>query len=1073
MKKFTYTFLFLLFSITGFSQAFTPGNLAFLQAEASNTNTTFNVIEINTTAAGQSAISTHAVDGNILRFSGSATSTGYVANSNDSTLLCFTGHNSSSTTGNVNTFLPRGVATYCVPGTFNLATTYTGASGQQTRCATGLNNSTWYIGDQNGMYSNSTTTASPTGNFRAVKAFGGVVYVSSASSTVTVIQVSTISAATGGTVTGLPGLANNANLQDFYLVSSGSNGNTFDVLYVLSATSNTAGTINKYSLVAGSWVANGSYTTAFGGFGLAAQAGGGGAYLYVTTGQGALTANSVIKATDAAGYNATISITTGNNVNLYTAPAGKIIKGIAFAPRVPLVPTVYPSSYAVSFANTLSGATSTPQTITLYGYNLTPASGTVSVTAPNTNYQVSNDGSTWGASTTVAYSSNGAVIGSLQVRFSPQSSGLKTGNITISGGGFSGPSNTIAVTGTGDNALALTFNTGTTAINPPYVTTTIGDALDPAQQQGIIVDVKETGLSIPAANYTLTAVSDNTTALPNANINITKADGQSTVKITPAAVGYANVTLTLTRGTDTKTLLINYAASSPATASAGTRWHSGDSDASAAIAQNDNYMTISDDEKNILYVFDRTQPGLAVKTFDFNQANVLGLSDGREVDVEAGVSSISTSGKSYWMGSMSNSSSSPFPDRPSRNRIFAITSSGVGAATTFNNAGSYSNMRLQLINWGDANGYNFTASAAAGHDPKQVDGFNIEGMAFGPDNTTLYIGFRAPLVPNATHTNAVIAPVQNFETWFNNGAPAGNPVIGTPIELDLGLRGIRDIVRISNGFYVILAGNPDDNVLDPAVYKWTGNPADAPVQLTSFDVTGLNIEGVMQVNESGQLALDKLQFISDNGDNVYYGDGIAAKDLTQDNFKKFRSDVVVSAFAVLPVTFEYFTANRMDDKGILSWKLGQADNVASFEIQRSANGRDFTVVGSVSALSGQLVYTFTDKNISSEKLYYRIKVKEITGNSYLSDIRWIGREGTPVTVMVYPNPVKDNQFTITANVAGNKTVEVYTASGAVYKTFNFTEVQRNINTSQWQKGFYFIRIVTAEGTATTAKLMVQ
>ena len=107
-------------------------------------------------------------------------------------------------------------------------------------------------------------------------------------------------------------------MQDFYLVQSGDNGSTYDILYVLSATSNTAGTIAKYSLVGGSWTANGSYTTTFGGFGLAAADAGSGEVLYVSTGQGALAANSVVKVADAAGYNATINVTTGNNVTLYT-----------------------------------------------------------------------------------------------------------------------------------------------------------------------------------------------------------------------------------------------------------------------------------------------------------------------------------------------------------------------------------------------------------------------------------------------------------------------------------------------------------------------------------------------------------------------------------------------------------------------------------------------------------------------------------------------------------------------------------------------------------------------------------
>ena len=31
-----------------------------------------------------------------------------------------------------------------------------------------------------------------------------------------------------------------------------------------------------------------------------------------------------------------------------------------------------------------------------------------------------------------------------------------------------------------------------------------------------------------------------------------------------------------------------------------------------------------------------------------------------------------------------------------------------------------------------------------------------------------------------------------------------------------------------------------------------------------------------QVNVSGQMSLDKLQLINDDGDKIYYGDGIAA-----------------------------------------------------------------------------------------------------------------------------------------------------------------------------------------------------
>jgi DNA/RNA endonuclease G (NUC1) len=340
----------------------TPGDLMLLVAGASASNTTGSVVEINTTSAGQSAIQTIALPdatnaADSYRMSGSATSTGYVALSNDRTLLAITGHNSTNTSANANTLNPRAVYTVDAFGSVVKQTTYTAGSANQTRGATTLNNTAWFIADQAGLYTNGSTSASPSGNFRAAKSFGGTVYLGVNSSSA--VQVSTISAVSDGTATALPGLTSNASFSDFYLVQSGANGAAYDVLYVLSNTSGSAGTIAKYSLVSGSWAANGSYTTTFGGFGIAAAPGGAGATLYVTTGTGATTANSVIKVTDTAGFNAAISVTTANNVTLYTAGAGTIVKGLDFAPQSgagPVAPNISQNPQSQTIA---SGQTAT------------------------------------------------------------------------------------------------------------------------------------------------------------------------------------------------------------------------------------------------------------------------------------------------------------------------------------------------------------------------------------------------------------------------------------------------------------------------------------------------------------------------------------------------------------------------------------------------------------------------------------------------------------------------------------------------------------------------------------------
>lgn len=454
---------------------FTVGNLAVFVADSSVSNTTASIVELNKTSASQTAVNTYTINGatgtNALRFSGSASSTGYMSNSDDGSLLLFTGGNTTSTSGNINTVLTRGVGSYNNAGTFSLATTYTGASGKQTRCATTTDNTNYYIADQGGLFTNNATTASPTGNYRGVKSFGGVVYIAMSSSTSTTIAVNTVSAASGGTVTGLTGLTNDANLQDFYLIQSGTNGSTYDVLYMIDATSNTAGTILKYSLVSGTWTSNGSYTTSFGGFGLAAEPTTTGANLYVSSGQGALTANSVMKLEDLAGYNTAINITTANNITLYTAATGAIVKGVAFAPGLPPSATVTatPDSILTPFATAIN-TTSTSDSFVVTGANLT---GNVTVTAPASFEVASSLTGSYGTTVTLSPVSGTLAATTVYVRFHPTSMGSINANVTISSTGAT--TQNVNVTGTVlgpviTTSLSSISNTFTTLVNTPSYT---------------------------------------------------------------------------------------------------------------------------------------------------------------------------------------------------------------------------------------------------------------------------------------------------------------------------------------------------------------------------------------------------------------------------------------------------------------------------------------------------------------------------------------------------------------------------------------------------------------------------
>lgn len=535
--------------------AFQAGNLALLVAGASANNTTGSVVEINTTTASQTAIQTIALPDTLsadsYRMSGSATSTGYVSLSNDRTLLAFNGANSAVTASNANTLNPRGVYTVNASGAVVVKTTYTGVSGNQTRSSTTLNNTDWYIADQGGLFTNNGITASPAGNFRAAKSFGGVVYLSQASSTVTTIQVTSASAASGGTVTGLPGLTNNASIQDYYLIRSGDNGTTYDILYVLSATSNTAGSIAKYSLLdtnantilgdAGDlWTANGTYVTTFGGFGLAAADAGAGAVLYLSTGQGALTGNSVLKVTDEAGYNAAISVTTANNVTLFTAAAGTIIKGLDFAPVSP-----FPAVSLSVDTNSASEAATTVVTVTATASSSVVGDQTVSLGVSGTD--VTAGDYTLSASTITILS--GQTTGSVTFTVVDDAAVEATETATLT---IANPSSGIALGSVATQNVAITDND--VAPNPTVSLTV--DANSASEAAATVVTVTATASAVVASDQTV-SLGVNGTGITAGDYTlsattITILSGQTTGSVTFTVVDDSDI-----EPTETATLTIS------------------------------------------------------------------------------------------------------------------------------------------------------------------------------------------------------------------------------------------------------------------------------------------------------------------------------------------------------------------------------------------------------------------------------------------------------------------------------------------------------------------------------------
>ena len=627
-----------------------------------------------------------------------------------------------------------------------------------------------------------------------------------------------------------------------------------------------------------------------------------------------------------------------------------------------------------------------------------------------------------------------------------------------------------------------------------YASSVISDPTDPAHTKGIHFLLRDANTALNT--LTLTASSTNTTVVPNSNLSLSIInDSIRKLNILPISVGYSDITLTVSDGTNSNTYILRYAASAASLYPSLTDFHTGFSDASSVVDAGNNFRLVCDDETNYLYLVHKDSSGYFQKSFDM--ASPMGLV--LEGDFEA---SFRKNNRSYWIGSLGNSESGNL--RPDRYKFFAADISGSGINTNVAFVGAY-DMRNSVISWGDANGYNFTASAASGMIPKQIDGFNVEGMALGPDSTSMYIGFRAPLVPLSgpnPRSKALICKVLNFETWFNNGSPIGAPTYGSPIELDLGGRSIRSMEKTASGEYLIVAGDYDSGLYGFALYEWGGNQSDVPVLLTA-NLSDLNPEGII-VLPNPILNGSVVELLSDDGSNFLYNDGIESKSLPANEHKKFRTQTIATSGATGTICVN--STNTVTQSACSSYSLnGQIYNstgtytqllsnaagcdstltlsltIIDIDTTVSLNGTTITAVpgaiyqwincdNSNLPISGETSQSFTPAVNGN----YAVEIT-LNGCSEISACTNVLISGSNVfdlsKVVVYPNPTKDKILIDFGSDLQFAELSVYAMNGKLLNKIN-TQNSRQISISleNYTAGLYFIEIKTKEGNFSVLKV---
>lgn len=134
------------------------------------------------------------------------------------------------------------------------------------------------------------------------------------------------------------------------------------------------------------------------------------------------------------------------------------------------------------------------------------------------------------------------------------------------------------------------------------------------------------------------------------------------------------------------------------------------------------------------------------------------------------------------------------------------------------------------------------------------------------------------------------------------------------------------------------------------------------------------------------------------------------------------------------VNWQTINAEPIETNVKVRWELSNEFNVNFYEVERSENNHDFTVVGKVNSKGNSdiaTVYDITDLNLAPGIYYFRVKTVTKAGYLLYSDVVKVQLIKNTPGCFVFPNPVIDNNINLRMNKVekGTYTLKLLNAAG--------------------------------------------
>lgn len=163
--------------------------------------------------------------------------------------------------------------------------------------------------------------------------------------------------------------------------------------------------------------------------------------------------------------------------------------------------------------------------------------------------------------------------------------------------------------------------------------------------------------------------------------------------------------------------------------------------------------------------------------------------------------------------------------------------------------------------------------------------------------------------------------------------------------------------------------------------------------------------------------------------------------------------------ATLPLRLLSISVLNNNGYAKLTWETCNEVNVKNFEIERSADARNFSTITSVAAKNGNCnnSYEYADTKSLTGTAYYRIKTVDNDGAQTYSAIVSIGGK-SPVSINVFPNPAVNSMVLSHPQAGENAFAQIIDMSGKMLLQQKLQEgaVQTSVDVSKLSRGHYTI-----------------